>query len=226
MTAGADGAAEAVLGVPATGDVAVDHPLRPLRDIVRRARRSATSERCDMCSADIAPDHRHVVDVADRSLRCLCTPCHLLFSDPAAAEGRYRQVPHRYRRLSGVEVTGADWDRLQIPVGLAFFLRSSASDRPVCFYPGPAGATESLLPLEQWERLVDRYPELTGAEVDVEAVLLRRTDRGTDCYLVPVDTCYELVGRLRTHWVGFDGGAEVRAELGTFFAGLEDRTGA
>ncbi|MFD5763855.1 DUF5947 family protein, partial [Streptomyces sp. NPDC127044] len=38
-----------------------------------------------------------------------------------------------------------------------------------------------------------------------------------ECYLVPVDICYELVGRMRLLWQGFDGGAEARAALDTFF---------
>ncbi len=34
---------------------------------------------------------------------------------------------------------------------------------------------------------------------------------------MPVDVCYELVGRMRLHWQGFDGGAEARADLAAFF---------
>jgi hypothetical protein len=37
---------------------------------------------------------------------------------------------------------------------------------------------------------------------------------------VPIDRCYELVGRMRRHWRGFDGGDEVRAQIEVFFAGL------
>jgi hypothetical protein len=33
---------------------------------------------------------------------------------------------------------------------------------------------------------------------------------------VPVDRCYELAGRLRRVWRGFDGGAEARAEIAAF----------
>lgn len=63
-------------------------------------------------------------------------------------------------------------------------------------------------------------------EPDVEALLLRRTQDRTDCYLVPIDICYELVGRMRLLWQGFDGGAEARAALNTFFEQVERRARA
>ena len=54
---------------------------------------------------------------------------------------------------------------------------------------------------------------------DVEALLVRGASggRAPECYLVPIDACYELVGRLRTTWRGFDGGAEAHDELTGFF---------
>lgn len=57
----------------------------------------------------------------------------------------------------------------------------------------------------------------------MEALLLRRDGRLVECFLVPIDVCYELVGRLRLCWHGFDGGAEARAELDAFFARLAVR---
>jgi hypothetical protein len=36
--------------------------------------------------------------------------------------------------------------------------------------------------------------------------------------LVPVDACYELVGRLRKVWRGFDGGRDAREAMADFFA--------
>ena len=31
-------------------------------------------------------------------------------------------------------------------------------------------------------------------------------DGGAECFIVPIDACYELVGHLRRLWRGFDGG--------------------
>jgi len=88
----------------------------------------------------------------------------------------------------------------------------------VALYPSPAGATESLLPLDAWADLAAAHPELTTMAPDVEALLVRG-ERGLapECYLVPIDACYELVGRLRTTWRGFDGGSEAHDELAAYF---------
>ena len=38
-----------------------------------------------------------------------------------------------------------------------------------------------------------------------------------ECYIVPIDVCYELVGLLRQSWRGFDGGREAHEELDELF---------
>ena len=43
-----------------------------------------------------------------------------------------------------------------------------------------------------------------------------------ECYIVPIDACYELVGHLRMLWRGFDGGTEANRKLDGFFAGVEE----
>jgi hypothetical protein len=95
----------------------------------------------------------------------------------------------------------------------------------VAFYPSPAGATESLLPLETWERVLAANPAMADVAPDVEALLVdRRPDGGFACHLVPIDACYELVGLVRLHWKGFDGGREAREAMEDFFAGLRGRS--
>ncbi|MGH7338063.1 MAG: DUF5947 family protein, partial [Myxococcota bacterium] len=113
------------------------------------------------------------------------------------------------------------WDRLQIPVRLAFFFENTGAKKAVAFYPGPAGATESLLPLDAWREVVAANPVLGSLEPDVEAMLLRdREDGGSECYLVPIDVCYALTGTVRRSWKGFEGGAEAWREIDRFFAEL------
>jgi hypothetical protein len=116
---------------------------------------------------------------------------------------------------------------LEIPVGLAFFFDNSVLERTVAFYPGPAGAAESELPLGAWDDVLTANPQLRLVAPDVEALLVRAPDRdraGYDCHLVPVDACYELVGRLRKVWRGFDGGREAREQIEEFFAGIAARS--
>lgn len=203
-----------------------EHPLRALRTFVQSARAEGASERCAMCAIPIPSEHRHLVDTADRTIKCMCPHCHMLFSDPGAATGRYRHIPTRHQRIDDFEVTQGEWDDLQIPVALAFFFRNSDQDRIVAFYPGPAGATESLLPLDAWARITTRHPDLDDIEPDVEAVIVRRTDSEALAFIVPIDRCYELTGRLRMNWSGFDGGREAANAIDQFFDDVGARADA
>jgi hypothetical protein len=182
-------------------------------------------ERCEMCAAGIGEQHQHVVDLVGRGLLCTCRPCYLLFT-AEGADLRYRAVPDRHLSFPAVALEAGQWDELEIPVGLAFFLVNSVLGRTVAFYPGPAGATESELPLGAWDRIVAANPGLDQLSPDVEAFLVRLPDRdraGAASYLLPIDRCYELVGSLRSAWRGFDGGQEARALLDAFFADLARR---
>ena len=209
--------------------------LATLRRISTARPASPGGERCEMCTAPVADEHQHVVDVVSRSLMCTCRPCYLLFTDQQAAQ-RYRAVPDRYASFPEFRLDQGDWDDLQIPVGLAFLFTNSAQQRVVAFYPGPAGATESELPLSTWERVTEANPALRTVRPDVEALLVRGGDHppspvassgerdGFVAHLVPIDACYELVGRMRSTWRGFDGGQEARAALTAFFAEVERRS--
>jgi hypothetical protein len=179
-----------------------------------------------MCAQPVADGHGHVVHLEGRALMCACRPCYLLFAGDG--DQRYRAVPDRYLRFGAVAVDGPAFDALDIPVGLAFVFHNSVQDRMVAFYPGPAGATESELPMAAWDGVVAAHPELSTLRPDVEALLVRRPTPGAansgSCHLVPIDVCYELVGTLRTVWRGFDGGTEARAAIAAFFANVDGRS--
>lgn len=180
-------------------------------------------EQCEMCSESIADEHQHVVNVADRALMCVCRACYLLFTD-AHAELRYRAVPDRYLSFPDFALDRRAWEALQIPVGVAFFFTNSALGRTVAFYPGPAGACESELALDVWDALSGADARVGLLADDVEALLARVPESGPpQSYLVPIDACYEFVGRLRLLWRGFDGGQEAREFIDGFFAHLEAR---
>ena len=181
-------------------------------------------ERCELCGVPIPPEHQHLVNLETRSLLCACRPCGLLFSQAGA--GRFRTVPERYLAIPDLALTAAQWESFEIPVGIAFFFHNSVLGRSAAFYPSPVGATESLLPLAAWEELVRANPLLGSLEPDVEALLVRRRDAGFECFVVPIDACYELVGRIRRLWKGFQGGEEVWGEIETFFGTLRERSGA
>ncbi|MGH3931589.1 MAG: DUF5947 family protein [Pseudonocardiaceae bacterium] len=181
-------------------------------------------ERCEMCAEPIAEWHGHVVDLEGRGLMCTCRPCSLLFTTKGAAGGRYRAVPERYRYAAAVPFAEATWDSIGIPVAMAFFFDNTALGHAVAFYPSPAGATESLLSLESWTDLLAATPALGDLEPDVEALLVHRQANGFEFFAVPIDACYQLVGLVRTHWKGFDGGEEAWTAINEFFAGLRERS--
>lgn len=191
------------------------------------APRPPRQERCELCGVLVAEDsHRHLVDTEKRSLACACTPCAMLFEAPGGAHGRFRTVPDRYLADPDHRLDDGAWELLQIPVGVAFFFRNAALDRLVALYPSPAGATESELDASTWQAVLGDSPLAALLEPDVEALLLRRSNGRVECYLVPIDICYELVGRMRLLWQGFDGGAEARADLDAFFEHVGRRTRA
>jgi hypothetical protein len=195
----------------------------------------APEEKCEFCAATIPADHGHVADLESSTLMCACRACYLLFTHSGAGQtweqdppdgqdrrmgrARYRAIPDRYRSDLAHPLTPAEWDGLEIPVGLAFFLRSSASGDTTAFYPSPAGATECRLDLDTWGRIAGGHPLVAAAEPDVEAILISRGERdqrGVETFLVPIDACYELAGRMRLLWRGFDGGAEARQSIAEF----------
>lgn len=191
-------------------------------------------EKCEMCAAEIPAEHGHIADLQSSSLLCACRACYLLFTDSAAGRGRYRAIPDRYLTDPAHPMTTAEWDTLEIPVGLAFFLRDSGEGGVTAFYPSPAGATECRLDLQAWDQLEAGHPLLGAVTTDVEAVLISRSDglaaregvprpAGIEYFVVPIDACYELAGRMRRQWRGFDGGAEARASIAAFLDGVRSR---
>ena len=212
-----------------TNDERSATPLDVLRQFARKREMRPAMEQCELCSAEIAPSHRHLLELSSHALVCVCRPCSILFSDPVAGSGKYRLVPSRYLLLTDFQMTDEQWDELQIPVNMAYIFHNSDTNSIMAFYPSPAGAMESSLSLEGWDELVRNNPTLNSLEPDVEALLINRVhNRGgdgdyRDHYIVPIDACYELVGLIRLKWKGLSGGEEVWKAIATFFTGLRKR---
>ena len=193
-----------------------------LRQFIRR---KPGGERCELCSAEVATDHPHLIEPGRRKLVCACEACAILFSGMGT---KYKRVPKRVLALADFSLSDGQWESLMVPINMAFFYRSTQNARMVALYPSPAGATESLLPLETWEDIEDSNPVLREMEADVEALLVNRIAhaRGVspaEYYLLPIDECFKLVGLIRANWRGLSGGAEVWKQIGEFFGGLKTR---
>ena len=198
----------------------------PPVQLARRApdRAHGTAGACECCGAAIPGVHRHVVDLATRRLICSCQGCWLAVGTHAGDRDR-RAVPAHSAPRPRLRVSAREWEALGIPVGLAFFMANSSIGRTLAFYPSPAGVVESLLPLEAWRGLTEANPWLASVAPDVEALLVRELRRGGapaeyQSVVAPIDACYDLVGRVRLEWRGFDGGDAVRHEIDRFFADL------
>lgn len=196
--------------------------IRELRRLANRQldeTAAESEERCDLCSATIPADHRHLLHVEERRIVCTCETCRALF----AGDGPYRPTGTRTVWLDELELPDELWASFRIPIGLAFFFESSTAGGVVAFYPSPAGTTECELDLGPWEALVAANPILDGLEPDAEALIVNRLGGARQHAIVPIDECYRLVGLVRASWEGISGGTRIETAVAGFFAELEER---
>ncbi|MCV2457795.1 DUF5947 family protein [Streptomyces sp. ICN988] len=178
---------------------------------------SGSEERCDLCSAPVVPEHRHLYDTDREETLCACQACSLLFVDDDAGDGHYRLIRQRRLRLPPVE-TGP----LGVPVGLAFFV-PRADGTVTAHYPSPAGATRWEVDPAAWQEAVARCTDLAGVAPDVEALLVNTARDLRHHWIVPVDDCFRLVALVRREWRGLSGGGRVWPTIEQFFAELSER---
>ena len=172
--------------------------------------------RCELCPISLATDHKHLLDLEERRIVCVCPTCWSMRSGDA----RYRPTGSRTVWLEGLELPDDLWAAFQIPIGLAFFMRSTATGNVVGLYPSPAGATECELDLAAWDRLVAANPVLEDLDPDAEALIVNRMADPHVHAIAPLDDCYRLVGIIKATWEGISGGAEMEAAVQRYFDGL------
>ena len=179
------------------------------------------AEYCDLCHTRVPDDHRHLLHLQERRIVCACEACWALHSGDA----EYRPAGMRTLWLDRFDCDAEIWGLFQIPIGLAFFMRSTVSGGVVAFYPSPAGATESELDLESWGELVRLNPLLDDLEPDAEALIVNRLSDPPQYVIAPIDECYRLVGLVKLRWEGISGGAALEQAVPEFFADLRRRGG-
>lgn len=166
-------------------------------------RRESNHEQCDLCGEALASKHEHLFDIEHRRLRCACTACSVLFDTPSA---KIRRIRRQAIGLEGFRISEAQWDALKVPVGLAFFSRSSSLGEVIAAYPGPAGAVEAPVPKPAWEDLVKDNPVLAAIDADTSALLVDRQTAKPTYHVLSIDECYRLTGIIRSRWQGLTGG--------------------
>jgi hypothetical protein len=186
---------------------------------------AATSrpERCDLCAAPVAPEHRHLLDLGARTVQCACRACATLFDHHEAGGRRYRLIPRRLRRLAAMELSDGVWDALEVPVALAFFVRVTDLDRVVAYCPSPLGVITARVDPATWTRLVAANAALADLVADVEALLVNRMRDAREHWLAPIDVCYRLTAVVRARWKGLAGGRAVWSEIDHFFQDLAEK---
>ncbi len=185
--------------------MAAPPPFSTLRRFVPGKRKL---EHCELCGAPLLSEHPHLLQLGTRQIVCSCQACGLLFEHRGGPG--YRRIGEEVRLLDNFRMTDAEWESLAIPIGLAFFVFNSSAKRVQGFYPGPAGVTESRLPVDM--------PLIRDLEPDIEALLVNRVGSAREHLVVPIDRCYRLAGVIRKHWQGLSGGEVVWAEIDRFFA--------
>jgi hypothetical protein len=191
---------------------------RPPADGAAPAR--TAEELCDLCGKPIGPDHRHLLHLTERRILCTCESCLAL----RGGDAELRPTGTRTLWLEDFDLSDEDWAAFAIPIGLAFFIDSSATGRVVALYPSPAGATESELETDAWRDLRARNPVLMGLEPDAEALLVNRMGQRPQHAIAPIDECYRLVGLIKLNWEGISGGPGVERAIEEFFAELLERS--
>jgi Family of unknown function (DUF5947) len=176
----------------------------------------SSEERCDLCGTTVPHDHRHMLNLYERQIVCVCESCWALRSGDAD----FRPTGNRTLWLDGFRLPEDIWAQFRIPIGLAFFMHSSVTDCIVAMYPSPAGATESELHFETWNRLAGLNPVLRDLEPDAEALIVNRTADPPMFAIAPIDRCYMLVGVVKQAWEGISGGAGVEEAIARYFEEL------
>jgi len=192
-----------------------DPTFVPLQRLVAKA--ETKHERCDLCGLVLSVTHEHLFDVERRRLQCACTACSVLFD---ATAGKRRRVRRRALRLEGFRISDAQWQALEVPVGLAFFSYSSSLRKMIAAYPGPAGAVESAVSEAAWANLVDDNAALAEVEADTAAFLVDRLSAEPSYHVVSIDECYRLTGLVRKRWEGLTGGDGPLQAVSEFFGRL------
>jgi hypothetical protein len=184
-----------------------------------RAPAALGEEHCDLCGNAIPADHRHLLQLEERSILCVCESCLAL----RGGDREFRPTGTRVVWLDDFDLPDELWASFAIPIGLAFFLRSSATGGLVSLYPSPAGATESELDLDAWQALAHANPVLGSLEPDAEALIVNRTVEPHQHAIAPIDECYRLVGMVKASWEGISGGAGPERAIASFFTELEEK---
>ena len=159
----------------------------------RFVRSRAAVERCELCGLELAPEHRHLLEMAKRKITCACDPCALRFTD--VVDGRFKLIPRDARVLPDFRIDrramggsrAADQSRLS----LSRFGRGKNHGAL-----SGAGGSDGIAPAARGlaNAGASRIRRWRGWQPDVEALLVNRVGEAREYFIAPIDACFELVG--------------------------------
>ena len=174
---------------------------------------------CALCAAGVRSGHRHLLQLEQKSIVCVCESCF----ERGARDAELRRTHGRVEWLEDFRLPEHVWTALGPPAGLALFRRSSSAGRVVALNPRASGAAEAELPATEWARLASDNPALDSLEPDAEALIVDRLG-GTPRHLIaPIDACNRLVGLVQSRTRAGMGEPELGPALDDFFYGLRRR---
>jgi hypothetical protein len=172
--------------------------------VLKRFAAKKPAAACELCARTIGARHAHLYDATTRALACACEPCATLMKSDGST--RWLFVPPKSVRVDA----DLDWDRLGVPIGLAFFVNEG--DKMIARYPSPAGTTAHEVP---------PAPAFDALVPHLEALLVCRLHGVHGAYVVSIDRAFELAGLVKKHWSGISGGETIEPLVRDFFAVLE-----
>ena len=198
-----------------------DQAFATLRQFARAPR---PAERCELCSAALAHEHPHLVEISLRQIVCACEACATLFD--GMASGKYRRVSRRAQLLANFQIdrraVGKPPDPHQhgVLLPIAAWKEKWSHSTPAlpelwnpCFRSMPGTRSCRRTPSLASCNPISRRCSSTGWVTPTNG-------RRPSTIIAPIDECYKLVGLIRANWKGLSGGAEVWAEIGRFFSAL------
>ena len=172
---------------------------------------------CDLCGTSMPEDHRHLLELEERRIVCVCESCWALRS----GEAQYCP-PARGSSCSTTSTCPTSCGRgcASRSAWPSSFARTTASWRSTRAPPArPSPSSE----LEAWDELVGRNGVVGDIERDSEALVVDKLNDGIQAAIVPTDEAYRMVGLVKANWQGISGGQGVPAAVAGFFDELRAR---
>ena len=140
-----------------------------------------------------------------------------------SGDGPYRPTGSRLLWLEGFQLSEELWASLRIPIGLAFFMRSSSAGSGRRPLPEPGGRHRMRARALRMGGPLHGNPALESLDEDVEGLIVNRIRQPNQFAIAPIDECYRLVGAIKASWEGISGGDAVERVVPAFFEELRQR---